>query len=87
MKLIIVILRDQLEGAVSSALTGAGFRVTKIASTGHFWQAGVCTLLIGVETALLEQAIELVKKNIPHGKKNELQATLLVVPVSRSEQV
>ena len=51
MKMIILILKDQLTETMTSRLTGAKYRVTRIASTGGFLRSGIATLLIGMEDA------------------------------------
>jgi uncharacterized protein YaaQ len=87
MKMIILILKDHLTDALTAALTGAHYRVTRIASTGGFLHSGVATLLIGVEDAQIETAISLIRTNVPPIPAGETQATLFVIPVSRFEQV
>lgn len=86
MKMIIVIIKDHLRDALTGALTEGQYRVTGIASTGGFMRSGVATLLIGVEDAQVETAIDLIKKTIGSGG-GEKQGTLFVVPVARFEQV
>ena len=86
MKMIIVIIKDHLRDAVTRALTEGQYRVTGIASTGGFMRSGVATLLIGVEEAQVDAAIDLIRKTIGAGT-GEKQGTLFVVPVSRFEQV
>lgn len=86
MKMIIVIIKDHLRDAVTRALTEGQYRVTGIASTGGFMRSGVATLLIGVEEAQVDAAIDLIRKTIGTGT-GEKQGTLFVVPVSRFEQV
>jgi uncharacterized protein YaaQ len=87
MKMIILILKDQLTDALNSLLTGQGYRVTRIASTGGFLHSGTTTLLIGLEEAQLEPAISLIRTSVPSSSTPEPQATLFVVPVARYEQV
>jgi uncharacterized protein YaaQ len=87
MKMIILILRDQLTDAVTAALTGAQYRVTRIASTGGFLHSGISTLLIGVEEAQVEPAIALIRRAVTAVPAVKPKATLFVVPVSRYEQV
>jgi uncharacterized protein YaaQ len=87
MKMIILIVKDHLTEALTSALTGAQHRVTSIASTGGFLREGHTTLLIGVEDAQVETAISLIRLKIPVAPPAGPQATLFVVPVSRHEQV
>jgi uncharacterized protein YaaQ len=87
MKMIILILKDQLTETMTSRLTGAKYRVTRIASTGGFLRSGIATLLIGVEDAQVDPAISLIHDVVTAESVEEPQATLFVVPVSRFEQV
>ena len=87
MKMIILILKDQLTEALNTLLMGKGYHVTRIASTGGFLHSGASTLLIGVEEAQVESAISLIRTSVPSGSTPEPQATLFVVPVARYEQV
>ncbi len=86
MKMVIVIIKDQLRDALTRALTDGQYRVTGIASTGGFMRSGVATLLIGVEDAQVEAAIELIRKAIGP-QAGDKHGMLFVVPVSRFEQV
>jgi uncharacterized protein YaaQ len=87
MKLIILIVKDQLTDAITRALTEAQYRVTGIASTGGFLHSGITTLLVGVEDAQLEPAVSLIRSRVPSATSGQPQATLFVVPVLRYEQV
>ena len=86
MKMIIVIIKDHVRDALTRALTEGQYRVTGIASTGGFMRSGIATLLIGVEEAQVEAAIELIRKTIGSGA-GEKHGTIFVVPVTRFEQV
>ena len=57
MKLIFAIVNKDDSNAVSSALTHAGFAVTKLATTGGFLMAGNVTLLIGLEDDKVDACI------------------------------
>jgi uncharacterized protein YaaQ len=82
MKLIIAILRDIDNDAVSQALTSAGFRVTLIASTGGFWRRGNTTLLIGCEDEQVEHALEMVRQNVSQtAEPGTRHATIFVLKV------
>lgn len=61
MKLIYAIVSSDDADAVSSALTGAGYSSTKLASTGGFLMTGNATLLIATEDQLVDRAIEIIK--------------------------
>jgi uncharacterized protein YaaQ len=49
MKLIIAIVQDEDSDAVTEALVEAGYRFTKISTTGSFLRTGNTSLMIGVE--------------------------------------
>jgi len=87
MKMIILILKDQLTDDLTAALTGAQYRVTRIASTGGFLRSGTTTMLLGVEDAQVESAISLIRSTTGPSPAEGPQVTLFVVPVSRYEQV
>lgn len=57
MKLIIAIVQDDDSGELVEVLTDAGFRVTKLATTGGFLKAGNTTLMIGVEEKKVNEVI------------------------------
>ncbi len=63
MKMIFAIVPDTDNDTVSEQLIANGFRVTTIASTGGFLRYGTSTLMIGVEDTLVNEAIQIIKKN------------------------
>ena len=65
MKMIIAIVNDDDSERVSKAVTGSGFRVTAIASTGGFFRKGKTTLLSGVEDDQLEKALSVLRSCYP----------------------
>lgn len=87
MKMMIVVVRDSDADSVIRALTEKEFRVTRVASTGGFLRSGIATLLIGVEDAQVEDAIQMLRGKLPPLPSGERRATLFVVPVERFEQV
>ncbi|MDD2992123.1 MAG: cyclic-di-AMP receptor [Pygmaiobacter sp.] len=60
MKMITAIVNKEDSGAVSSALTKAGFSVTRLSTTGGFLLAGNVTLLIGTEDEKVDEAISII---------------------------
>ena len=62
MKLISAIVNKDDSGSVSSALTRAGFSVTKLATTGGFLRAGNTTLLVGVDDDRFQAAMDVIEK-------------------------
>ena len=88
MKLIIAIIKDEDNDAVSKALTENEFRVTFIASTGGFLRSGRSTLLVGVEDEQVETALQVIRENCqkPHQEK-EKRATIFVLKVDQFTQL
>lgn len=68
MKLLIAIVQDEDAGKLVSSLMGAGYGVTKLATTGGFLRAGNTTLLIGVDDTKLAGAMEVIEK-VCHSRK------------------
>jgi len=84
--LIAIVYEDNVETALQ-ALTAAAFRVTRIASTGGFFRKGNVTLLMGVEDERQEEALRLLRENLPAAPAGEKRATVFVIPVTRFEQI
>ncbi|ATD53897.1 cyclic-di-AMP receptor [Clostridium chauvoei] len=61
MKLVIAIVQDDDALDLVDAITEAGFRVTKLATTGGFLKSGNTTLMIGVEKEKVQKVIEVVE--------------------------
>ena len=87
MKLIIAIVRDVDSDAATRAQTDAGFRVTRIASTGGLLRRGVTTLLIGVEQERVDACIQALKDACGPAAEGEKRATVFVVPVDDFTQI
>jgi uncharacterized protein YaaQ len=86
MKMIVAILKDSDNDAVTQGLTSTDFRVTRVASTGGFFKKGTVTLLIGVDDDKVEAAITILReKTTP--VEGEKRCTIFVVPVERFEQI
>lgn len=88
MKLILAILRDEDSEPVSHSLTSAGFRVTRIASTGGFLRKGSTTMIIGAEDDQIDRAIQLVQESCsPPPEPGQRRATLFVWKVDHFTQL
>ncbi|QAS59901.1 cyclic-di-AMP receptor [Clostridium septicum] len=61
MKLVIAIVQDDDAIDLVDAITEAGFRVTKLATTGGILKSGNTTLMIGVEKEKVQKVIEVVE--------------------------
>ena len=87
MKLILAILRDEDLENVSHELISAGFRITRIASTGGFWRRGNTTFMLGVDDEKVDQAIQIMKDNTTQPSEKEAhKATLFVLNVADHER-
>jgi uncharacterized protein YaaQ len=88
MKLIIAIIGDHDNEPVSQALIKAGFRVTRVASTGGFFRRGSTTLMIGVDDPMLEEAIKVLRNTTTAPTEAGLRrATLFVLNVEHFSQI
>lgn len=84
MKLIIAILPDADSNNVSHALTDAGFRITRIASTGGFLRRGNTTFLAGVEDEQVDPALKLIRESCSSPvEPGHHRGTVFVVNVNR----
>jgi uncharacterized protein YaaQ len=62
MKLVIAMVQDDDALDLVDAITEAGFRVTKLASTGGFLKSGNTTLIMGVEKDKVQTVISVVEE-------------------------
>ena len=63
MRLVLAVVQSVDAGRVLQALTRAGFRTTRLASTGGFLREGNVTLLTGVDDARVDDAIAQIRAN------------------------
>ena len=88
MKMILAIIRDEDNELVSQGLVDAGFRVTRIASTGGFLRRGSSTLMIGVEDEKVDEAIQVLKDNTtPPEEPSTKRVTIFVLNVANFSQI
>jgi uncharacterized protein YaaQ len=69
MKLMIAIVQDEDIEALTTALVEAGFRFTKISTSGSFLRLGNSSLLIGVEDDLVQRVMEILEKTCHRRKQ------------------
>ncbi len=88
MKMIVAILHNT-DGEVSlQALTQAGFRVTRVASTSGFLRRGNATLLIGTEEEHVPDATRILREHsAPAIDPGQKRATVFVLKVDQFEQI
>jgi uncharacterized protein YaaQ len=60
MKLIVAVIHDRDQKRASDALLRAGFKFTKIASTGGFLREGNVTMMIGAAADEVDQVLRLI---------------------------
>ena len=85
MKMIISIVNDDDSERVSKAITGSGFRVTTIASTGGFLRKGKTTMLSGVEDDQLDKALNVLRSCFPPQEASEdHRCTIFVLNISEA---
>lgn len=88
MKLIIAIIQEDDTTRVSEALVKAGYRVTKIASSGGFLRKGSATILIGVEDDRVAEALQIIREHCAAPAEPAIKrGTVFVLPVERFEQL
>jgi uncharacterized protein YaaQ len=61
MKLVMAIVTNQAADNITDALLAAGFRATRLASTGGFRREGNTTLLMGVDDEDVEPVLAIVR--------------------------
>ncbi len=69
MKMITAIVNYKDTNKVCQALSEKGFEHTRLATTGGFLRAGNTTLLIGVDDAKLDEALEIIHNNSKRRKE------------------
>ena len=87
MKLIYAIVHEKDSENVTETLIKEGHTVTHMASTGGFLRYGNVTLLVGVESELVNKVIDVLKQHCSPTPPNEHAATIFVVdmPVFRKQ--
>lgn len=62
MKLVIAIVQDEDTDTLTRALIEAGYRFTKISTTGSFLRTGNTSLLIGLEDAQVPDVLAILRR-------------------------
>ncbi|HEY45627.1 MAG: hypothetical protein AMJ88_05585 [Anaerolineae bacterium SM23_ 63] len=88
MKLIIVILGDEVAEEALRDLIEREFRVTRVASTGGFLRRGNTTLLIGTQDDRVDDALEVIRRvrTVQTGE-GQPRATVFVLDMEHFEQL
>ncbi|GIV97834.1 MAG: hypothetical protein KatS3mg057_2491 [Herpetosiphonaceae bacterium] len=80
MKLMVFVVDNAHAEQTVDALVGAGFRVTRLASTGGWLRKGNTTLLVGLEDQEASHSIEVVRQAAPG-------ALAVMLPLERFERL
>lgn len=72
MKLMFAVVNNDDSHGVASALTKAGFRATKLSSSGGFLKAGNTTFMIACEDEKVDEIIEVIRT---HSRKRKQTIT------------
>lgn len=75
MKLIIVIIEDDDAHKLINNITNAGFRITKLSTTGGFLKSGNTTLMIGVREKDVDQILKIINKTCKSRKQITAKAS------------
>lgn len=86
MKLILAVIRDIDSEPVIRTLIKAGYRVTRLASTGGFLRRGNMTLMIGVDEGDEQKVIDLMREAVGPPETEQHRVTLFILNATGSEQ-
>jgi len=82
------IVTNNYSETTSKALRKANYRVTRLATTGRFLREGASTLMIGVEDDRLEDALAIIREQIPVSQDpKDIHATIYVLNVKDFKRV
>jgi len=95
MKLVLAVVSNQAADRITDALLAAGFRTTRLASTGGFRREGNTTIMMGLEDDDVEPVLAILRSGVQtsSSKKNQPQAgteqptgrgAVLVLPLEAS---
>jgi uncharacterized protein YaaQ len=90
MKMILAVMPTGLSDQISQTLIRSEFRVTKFASTASLFSGGTTTLMVVENAARVENALELIRANIPpeeDAKDAPPRVTIYVLKVKDFERV
>ena len=86
MKLILAVIRDIDGEPVIRTLIKAGYRVTRLASTGGFLRRGNITLMVCVNESEEQKVIDLMREAVGPPEKEQHRVTLFILNATGSEQ-
>jgi uncharacterized protein YaaQ len=74
MKLVLAVVTNQAADAITDALLAAGFRATRLASTGGFRREGNTTIMMGVEDEDIEPVLAILRSGALTATSRKAQA-------------
>ncbi len=64
MKLVLAVVSNQAAEGITDALLAAGFRTTRLASTGGFRREGNTTIMMGIDDEDVEPALHILRSGV-----------------------
>jgi len=64
MKMVLAVVANNVAEAITDALLAAGFRTTRLASTGGFRREGNTTIMVGVEDEDVEPVLAILRSGV-----------------------
>ena len=64
MKMVLAVVANNVAEAITDALLAAGFRTTRLASTGGFRREGNTTIMMGVEDEDVEPVLAILRSGV-----------------------
>lgn len=93
MKLILAIIEDELAFEVAKALSEKSIRSTKLSSSGGFLKKGNTTLLIGIESHRVDEAVAEIQRVCERAdetdaeRDHEFLANIFILPIHKYLQM
>lgn len=69
MKLVLAVVSNQAADRITDALLAAGFRTTRLASTGGFRREGNTTIMMGLEDEDVEPVLAILRSGVQSSSK------------------
>ncbi|HEX9989009.1 MAG TPA: cyclic-di-AMP receptor [Chloroflexia bacterium] len=74
MKLVLAVVSNQAAERITDALLAAGFRATRLASTGGFRREGNTTIMMGIEDEDVEPVLAILRAGVQTATKKSTPA-------------
>jgi uncharacterized protein YaaQ len=80
MKMVLAVVANHVAEGLTDALLAAGFRTTRLASTGGFRREGNTTIMIGVEDEDVDPVIAILRSGVQTIAPKKTAAALAQLP-------